>query len=235
MKEYCLYKHTTPSGKVYIGITSQDPLHRWNNGKGYFNCKNSPFKNSIIKYGWDNITHEILYTGMTEQEAISKEKQYIAYYKNLGVSLNITDGGEGCTGVTPWNKGIKVPYEKSNKRRGCTLTESHKKKLSIAHRGKSSRGSGWKMSEKQKECLRQVNLGRKRPMCERLKISENSPMSKIVQMLDREGEVLAVYKSATEAALALGVDKSWLSKCCRTGKLCRGYKFKYGGVQKEGT
>lgn len=48
------------------------------------------------------------------------------------------------------------------------------------------------MSEKQKECLRQVNLGRKRPMCERLKISENSPMSKIVQMLDREGEVLAV-------------------------------------------
>ena len=235
MKEYCLYKHTTPSGKVYIGITSQNPLHRWNNGKGYFNCKNSPFKNSIIKYGGDNITHEILYTGMTEQDAINREKQYIAYYKNLGISLNITDGGEGCTGNVPWNKGIKIPYEKSNRRKGCAPTEAHKRKLSIAHRGKSSRGSGWKMSEEQKEHLRKVNLGRRRPLHERLKISENSAMSKIVQMLSENGEVIATYKSATEAALFLGVDKSWLSKCCRTGKLCKGYRFIYGGVQKEST
>lgn len=228
MKEYCLYKHITPSGKVYIGITSQNPLHRWNNGKGYFNCKKSPFKSSIIKYGWDNITHEILYTGLTEQEAKDKEMQYIAYYKNLGLSLNVTDGGEGCNGTIPWNKGIKIPYEKSNKRRGCTLSEAHKRKLSEAHKGKSSRGSGWKMSDKQKEILRQYNVGRVRPLSERLKISENSTMSKTVQLLDEYGKVVTIYESATKAALAVGVNPSWLSKCCRTGKLCKGYRFRYG-------
>lgn len=31
---YCVYKHTSPSGKVYIGITVQNPLYRWNKGNG---------------------------------------------------------------------------------------------------------------------------------------------------------------------------------------------------------
>ena len=37
-KKYKIYKHTSPSGKVYIGQTSQDnPVQRWKNGgKGYF-------------------------------------------------------------------------------------------------------------------------------------------------------------------------------------------------------
>lgn len=34
---YTVYKHTTPSGKVYIGITKQKPWQRWNNGNGYKN------------------------------------------------------------------------------------------------------------------------------------------------------------------------------------------------------
>lgn len=29
---YTVYKHTTPSGKVYIGITGQKPERRWQNG-----------------------------------------------------------------------------------------------------------------------------------------------------------------------------------------------------------
>lgn len=44
-KRYYLYRHTTPSGKVYIGITCQKPENRWNNGRGYFNAvKNSSQK-----------------------------------------------------------------------------------------------------------------------------------------------------------------------------------------------
>lgn len=30
--KWSLYRHITPSGKVYIGITSQKPEYRWNNG-----------------------------------------------------------------------------------------------------------------------------------------------------------------------------------------------------------
>lgn len=27
--QYCVYKHTSPSGKCYIGITRQNPIKRW--------------------------------------------------------------------------------------------------------------------------------------------------------------------------------------------------------------
>lgn len=32
---YVVYKRTSPSKKVYIGITSNAPEKRWKNGKGY--------------------------------------------------------------------------------------------------------------------------------------------------------------------------------------------------------
>lgn len=36
-KKYCVYMHTSPSEKRYIGITSQSPEARWRkNGAGYF-------------------------------------------------------------------------------------------------------------------------------------------------------------------------------------------------------
>ena len=31
----CVYKHTSPSNKVYIGMTTVQPEERWNNGWGY--------------------------------------------------------------------------------------------------------------------------------------------------------------------------------------------------------
>ena len=34
-KTYTVYKHISPSNKVYIGITSIDPKQRWNSGHGY--------------------------------------------------------------------------------------------------------------------------------------------------------------------------------------------------------
>ena len=45
---WTVYCHTTPSGKRYIGITSQKTEDRWRNGNGY---KNTPFGKAIEKYG----------------------------------------------------------------------------------------------------------------------------------------------------------------------------------------
>ena len=63
---YTVYKHTSPSGKVYIGITKRKPEYRWNKGKGYRKDQ-LLFYRAIKKYGWDNFTHEILYTGLSEK------------------------------------------------------------------------------------------------------------------------------------------------------------------------
>ena len=217
-----LYRHITPSGKVYIGITSQKPEYRWNNGNGYLHSGKTKFKSSILKYGWDNIKHEVLFTNLDEDTAKKLEVELIRHYKNLGISLNHTDGGEGVKGMTPWNKGIKVPYEKSNKLRGKKLSEEHKRKLSISHKGKVPR-KGFHLTPSQIESLRVANIGRKKSIEEREKISKAS--SKPVALLDSNGHIAKKYNSATEAATELGIDISYLNKCCRLSKVCKGYKF----------
>ena len=106
---YCVYKHTSPNGKVYIGITKQYPLNRWHNGYGY--RSNPYFFKAIIKYGWDNFKHEILFDGLTKLEAESKEIELIAKYKSnhylYGYNL---DNGGNCIG---------------------SFSEEHKRKISI--------------------------------------------------------------------------------------------------------
>ena len=58
---YIVYKHSNLiNGKNYIGITchGENPNLRWRNGYGYKN--NDIFFSDIIKYGWDNFSHEII-------------------------------------------------------------------------------------------------------------------------------------------------------------------------------
>ena len=78
---YIVYKHTSPSSKVYIGITKFDPKYRWlNNGRGY--KTQTTFFNAIIKYGWINFKHEILYKNLSQEQALDKEEELIQQYKS---------------------------------------------------------------------------------------------------------------------------------------------------------
>lgn len=224
-KNYSLYRHTSPSGKVYIGITSQPVEHRWNNGKGYMNIKKGPFKNTIIKYGWDNIKHEVLFTNLSEGLAKHLEMELIRHYKNLGISLNITDGGDGLHGCVPWNKGKKVPYEKSNKRKGCHLTEEHKKKLSLAHKGKHHKGHKW--TKKQRELFSKVRKGVHISDAQKQKIRKHSAKSKVMLEFNTVGEIINRFSSASEAARRYNLDASWIAKACRNRVICSGHIFMY--------
>lgn len=93
MKEYILYKITSPSGSVYIGQTSNLKLRL----RKYKSCKCVSQRiifNSIKKYGWDAHEFIILEKLITTPEHIdSLEIEHIAYYKKLGISLNIAKGG----------------------------------------------------------------------------------------------------------------------------------------------
>ena len=94
---YCVYRHTSPSGKVYIGITSQDPARRWQNGFGY--RLNDYFFRAIVKYGWDSFGHEVLHTGLTKEEACAAEVALIAAYRSneKAYGYNLSAGGEHST------------------------------------------------------------------------------------------------------------------------------------------
>lgn len=96
MNNWIVYKHISPSGKVYIGITGNTPAQRWIRGKGY--GRQSIFYNTIQKYGWDNIEHKVLVSNLTKEQAEDVEIQLISYYKSIGISYNVTDGGEGTNG-----------------------------------------------------------------------------------------------------------------------------------------
>ena len=90
---YTVYKHTSPSGKVYIGITGRSPAKRWDRGRGYQHCAH--FAAAIRKYGWDNIQHEILAEGLTREAAEAMEIELIANYRSTNPrrGYNIARGG----------------------------------------------------------------------------------------------------------------------------------------------
>ena len=64
-KLYYVYKHTSPSGKVYIGITSKHPPERrWANGNGY--KKNQPHYdiNHVFIATYTSANQAEFYTGI---------------------------------------------------------------------------------------------------------------------------------------------------------------------------
>lgn len=97
---YTVYSHTSPKGKIYIGITKQKPNRRWHRGLGYKH--NTYFYRAIEKYGWDNFKHEILCTNLTKEEAEAKEVDLIKKYKSNDrhFGYNIHSGGETRVGNT---------------------------------------------------------------------------------------------------------------------------------------
>lgn len=90
---YSVYKHTSPSGKVYIGVTKQPPHLRWQNGLGY--RTQEYFYRAILKYGWDNFEHEVVYQTESYEDANRKETELIAKYSstNKNFGYNIESGG----------------------------------------------------------------------------------------------------------------------------------------------
>lgn len=94
MNNYIVYRHISPSGKSYVGITGQAPEQRWQGGLGYRH--NEYFFRAILKYGWENFTHEILHTGLDSETACEIESEIIRaeMYNDKRYGYNITNGGE---------------------------------------------------------------------------------------------------------------------------------------------
>lgn len=92
-KNYNVYIHINKlNHKGYVGITRQDCEDRWKNGNGY---TSQFFGSAIEKYGWDNFEHKILFTCLSKDEAITKEKEMIKQYNTIVPNgYNISNGGD---------------------------------------------------------------------------------------------------------------------------------------------
>ena len=89
---FCVYKHTSPSGKSYIGQT--DNYKRRCGAHKQENNACVAFSFAIKKYGWDSFNHEILEENLTIEEANFWEEFYIKEINSLVPNgYNLRDGG----------------------------------------------------------------------------------------------------------------------------------------------
>ena len=205
-RKYTVYKLTSPEGKVYIGCTSLRPERRWRFGRKY--AYNRDLSNDVEKFGWDNFDHEIVASGLNEDDAFNMEKELIHRYNSTNPErgYNKAIGGKGSLGfhlteetkrkISEFNIGEKNP------RYGKHLSEETKRKISESHRAKHhTKETRYKMS------MSRIGKGVKKVLCV---------------------ETGQIYESVKQAASSAGCDRSNISSAC-TGprKTAGGYHWKY--------
>lgn len=244
MTSYIVYKHTAPNGKCYIGMTKQSAKKRWQNGLGY--RTQIRFYRAIEKYGWDNFAHEVLYTGLSFEEAEQRECELIALYnssdKNFG--YNITNGGNGSKEITEENREkmrqshktesyLAWLKEKNDKR--WSDPEEHRK-MSERFKGTRNPMYGKKLSDEHKNKLHtaskavphRVLKGEENPMYGKHHSSEAKAKIGVANTGDKNGkarrvlcvETGAIYGSVRDACRETGVRFDSISRACR-GVTCR--------------
>lgn len=238
---YTVYKHTTPSGKVYVGLTQQDPEQRWRHGKGY--KANQPFFKAIQKYGWDNIKHEIIATGISHDDAQALERKLIKELKatDKKYGYNVCFGGEdGWVGVHHTEEAKRkmslARLGKPGHNKGYKMSDETKRKLSENHKGKYHGKPvkpkppkrplhGFHISEAHKKSISKANTGRFRSDQVRENMSKAQiKTKKPVRCIDLD----MVFESETAAMKYFGIDKTLIGRNCKgKQKTAKGLRFEY--------
>lgn len=226
--KYKIYKHTSPSGKVYIGQTScSNIIQRWRNGgKGYFradkygNYQQPKMVNAINKYPWDTWKHEIIDECDTQEEADLLEKLYIKQYNSIdgNFGYNITEGGGGHSGQ-PMRQETKDKLSQIIKNKWKNDPEYRQKCL-------EARKEGFSMHINTKKALLKANLGRvlSDETKNKISIANGHP----VLQFSLTGIFIQEYQSASKAAEAIGkTSATIINQCKGNSKKCGEYFFIY--------
>lgn len=184
---FTIYRHVSPIGRVYVGITSQDVETRWRHGDNYRNS--TYFKRAIRKYGWKNFKHEILFTNVEEERAKRLEIELIRHYKGLGISYNLTNRGDGTNG---YHHTDEYKQFKSQQMKEFFSTE----------RGKEICAKGGK-----------TNLGKK--YNRKSGFTKGDYQVRIVCQYSLEGVLLNKFKSVSDASRKTGANNCQIGKCLR--------------------
>lgn len=242
---YTVYMHRFPNGKVYIGITCQNPEYRWGKGKHY--QKQPLIFNAIMKYGWDNIEHIILFEGLSKEEAETKEVELISLYDatNRNKGYNIENGGNS-TGKhsdktrDKMSSGIKRAYENP---------EYKEKKIAEAKKSYAKPQYKKQLSERTKRLWQSEEYRAKMISVHRGKILSNETKRKVsearkgrfmggenvnaraVKQLSKDGELIRVWDSAMSASRGTGTNNAKICECCRgKRKASGGFRWEYVNI-----
>ena len=229
---YTVYCHTFPNGKKYIGITQQEPQRRWRDGKGY---EGQAVYNAILKYGWKNIKHDILFTGLTKSEAEQKEIELIKALETDSHKhgYNVESGGNASRLSEVTKEKLsksKREYYKTHKHwnAGKHLSNETRSKISEAHKGK-------KMSEELKRKQSARFSGKNNPMYNvKMTADHKARLQKAcVEATSKRCicvETKTIYSSMAEASRQTGINSRTISYVCNKDpryKTAGGYHWKY--------
>lgn len=226
-RNYCVYIHTSPSGKKYVGQTGKKPEERWGkNGSNYLKKRNGEycqpaFAHAIIKYGWDNIEHEIVASHLTRKEADNLEISLIKELdtKSRKHGYNLKDGGFGGGGFSE-----ETLKKMSESRKGKKQSEETIRKRFENMRGENHPNYGKPLSEDVRQKVSDSKKGEKHHIYgkhlteehkEKIKTSLNG--QRVVQY-DLRKNLIKIWDSMGEIERELGISKANVSACCR-GKL----------------
>lgn len=219
---YSVYLHTFPNGKRYVGVTRQDPSDRWNNGYGYRNQK--LIFRAILKYGWKNIKHEILFSGLTKKDAEEKEIELIVFYDsdNPEHGYNILKGGDISRGE------YRMSLEERKRQ-----SQRMKEKFKVVPHWMNGR----KLPEEWRRHISEGNKGKKagekhhfygKHLSEKHKKNLSKALARKVYQFALTGELLNEYNSTKEAKEKTGIDNGHISACCNgKRKTAGGFVWKY--------
>lgn len=242
-KTYMVYRHISPNGKMYIGITSLSPNLRWRNGQGY---SQQYFAKAIKKYGWENFQHEILLSDLTQQQAECAERIFIGYWDltNPNKGYNIDNGGNSIGSHSEITRS-KISNAKSGANHhfyGKHLSQEHKNKIAITNSlrqmGENNSFYGKKHTNESKQKIKENHYdksganhhfyGKHLSIQHKRKLQDNSHKKMVVALDKESNKVMFVCKSIRDAERWSGVAHESISACCK-GKLktSGGYKWKY--------
>ena len=232
-----------------------NPYRRWEYGNGYKH--NQYFDRAIRRYGWDNFEHQILYSGLSKEDAEAKERELINRYHttNRDFGYNLTSGGEVGKRHSPESRDkmskakIGKYSGKNNPMYGTRLSYETRQKISKALIGKfageKNPNYGKPMSSEQKEKISRARKGRHFPKlsesmkssAKRKEITNNQKIP--VDQYTRSGDFLMTWDSAADASTELlGHRRGQSNICsCANGKLktAYGYVWKHHEAGKEGS
>ncbi len=220
-KMWCVYIHTSPDNKVYIGITSKTPPEkRW--GKNGIHYKRSPhFWNAIQYYGWDNFQHIIFAEHLSKDEAGTMEKFLILLYDatNKDKGYNLTFGGEGGTPTE------EIKQKLREKALGRKLSQETRRKISQGNKGKE-------VSKETREKLKEARKTYVVSDATKQKIKNNHadvsggkhPRAKAILCV----ELNIIFDCTRDAERQLDINHAHISACCKQQrKTAGGYHWQY--------
>lgn len=221
MKSPCIYKITSPTGKIYIGQTRnlQKRLKYYKS----LDCRQQrKLYHSLKKYGFDNHRIEVIYKGINESIALLNDIEIylIAFFNSTGSKgLNITEGGDGT-------KGVQRRRGKDHPMFGKKLSAEWKQKLSESHKGiiptketlikRSISLKGKTRTNEQKSRLSASKLGSK------------NPNSLLTFQYTKEGVFVNKFESASLASKQTNIPHANICECAKgKRKTAGGFIWKY--------